>query len=77
MNEKEYIRTLAQQVRDFAESPEMEERRRLWTDHNSGVFTRPPIYIRAIPVSEYPDMRCRCEDPFLRSSPLLVYYQFL
>ena len=67
MNEKEYIRTLAKQVRDFAESPEMEARRRLWTDHNSGVFTRPPIYIRAIPVSEYPDMRCRCEDPFLRS----------
>lgn len=67
MNEREYVGELAKKVREFAESAEMERRRKLWTDHNSGVFTRPPIYIRAIPVGEYPEMRCRCEDPFLRS----------
>ena len=58
------IRTLANEVREFAESPEMQRRRRLWTDHNSLVFTRPPIYIRSIPYNELPEFNeLKCEDP--------------
>ncbi len=68
MNELQYIRDLARQTHDFAVGPEMNRRRALWTDHNSFVFTRPPIYIRAIPFDEYPEARAlQCTDPYLRS----------
>ena len=68
MNEIERIRELAKKTREFALSDEMERRRRLWTDHNSLCFSRPPIYIRSVPFGEYlkeGDLLCR--DPKLRS----------
>ena len=65
MDELKYIRDLAKETLEFAHSPEMERRRRLWTAHNSLSFTRPPIYIRAIPFGEY-RMERKCEDPYLR-----------
>ncbi len=62
------VRALAEEVRAFAESPEMQRRRRLWTDHNSLLFTRPLIYIRSVPFEEFPESReLQCEDPALRS----------
>lgn len=68
MDEKARIRELAARVRDFALSPEMERRRALWTAHNSLDFSRPPIYIRAIPFDEYPESRdLGCETPWLRA----------
>lgn len=67
MNELAYIRDLARETAEFARSPEMDRRRALWTDHNSLIFTRPPIYIRAIPFDEYPAAKnLRCTDPYLR-----------
>ncbi len=68
MDEKQRIRDLAKETYEYAVSPEMERRRLLWTDHNSMVFTRPPIYIRAIPFQEYPEAQeLVCTDPYLRS----------
>ncbi len=68
MNERERIRELARETREFAMSPEMERRRRLWTEHNSLCFSRPPIYIRSVPFDEY--LRpgdLVCQDPALRT----------
>ncbi len=68
MNELQHIRDLAKETHDFAVSPEMDRRRKLWTNHNSFDFTRPPIYIRAIPANEYPETTdLKCTDPFLRN----------
>ena len=74
MNDLTRIRELARETREFSESPEMNRRRALWTGHNSLSFTRPPIYIRAIPFGEYPESRdLHCTDPYLRS----LEYQLL
>jgi len=68
MNDLERIRSLARETREFALSPEMERRRALWTDHNSLSFTRPPIYIRSVPFSEYPESKeLYCQDEDLRA----------
>ena len=68
MNDIERVRYLAKKTREFALSPEMERRRKLWTDHNSLHFTRPPIYIRAVPFHEYiTSADLRCQDPGLRN----------
>ena len=68
MNDIERVRDLAKKTREFALSPEMERRRKLWTDHNSLYFTRPPIYIRAVPFHEYiTSADLRCQDPGLRN----------
>lgn len=68
MNEKERVRELAKETRDFALSSEMNRRRALWTRHNSLRFTRPPIYIRSIPFDEFPESKeLKCEDAYLRS----------
>ncbi len=67
MNDIERIRELAKKTREFANSPEMERRRKLWTDHNSLHFTRPPIYTRSVPFQEYlKDGDLCCQDPKLR-----------
>ena len=67
MNEVQRIRDLAKETLEYAVSDEMNRRRKLWTDHNSLIFTRPPIYIRAIPWEEWPDVyKLTCQDPFLR-----------
>ena len=74
MTDLERIRELAKETREFALSPEMERRRRLWTEHNSLSFTRPPIYIRAVPFGEYPEAKdLRCQNPQLRG----LEYRFL
>ncbi len=68
MTDLERIRELAKETREFALSPEMERRRNLWTDHNSLYFTRPPIYIRSIPLHEFPQARdLRCQNPGFRN----------
>ncbi|MBR2461003.1 MAG: hypothetical protein IKB34_07225 [Clostridia bacterium] len=74
MTDIERIRELAREIREFALSPEMERRRKLWTDHNSLHFTRPPIYIRSIPFKEFPQAKeLICQDPKLRK----LEYDFL
>lgn len=68
MNETVYIRDLAKETFDYAQSDEMARRRRLWTAHNSLHFTRPPIYIRAIPFNEFfDDSQLKCNNNALRS----------
>lgn len=68
MDELQRIKDLAKETYEYAVSDEMERRRRLWTDHNSLIFTRPPIYIRAIPFGEYPESKeLYCTDPYLRA----------
>lgn len=66
MDELQYVRDLAKRVSEFAHSAEMTRRRELWTDHNSFIFTRPPIYLRAVPIHEYPQWKNVCESPLLR-----------
>ncbi|NLD88501.1 MAG: hypothetical protein GX633_09660 [Clostridiales bacterium] len=67
MNDITRIRELAKRVKEFSLSPEMEKRRRLWTDHNSFVKTRPLIYIRSIPMMEFPITKeMTCEEPWMR-----------
>lgn len=62
------IRELAKETLEYATCDEMQRRRALWTNHNSLSFTRPPIYIRAIPWEEWPEVyRLQCQDPYLRS----------
>ena len=68
MNDIERIRELARQTREFALSPEMERRRKLWTDHNSLSFSRPPIYIRSVPFKEFlKPGDLQCQDRTLRN----------
>lgn len=67
MTDIERVRSLARETRDFALSDEMARRRRLWTEHNSLSFSRPPIYIRAIPFHEYlKPGDLQCTDPRMR-----------
>ncbi len=74
MHDLQRVRELAKETREFARSPEMERRRKLWTNHNSLSFTRPPIYTRSIPFGEFPQSRdLQCQDPALRS----LEYRFL
>lgn len=66
--EKIYIKDLAKETMEYALSSKMNERRALWSNHNSLTFTRPPIYIRSIPFDEFFDAgQYLCTDPFLRS----------
>jgi len=64
--EKEYLRDLAKRQIELARSPEMEERKRLWYDHNECKGARPMIaageghYWREI----WPDLKC--EDSLAR-----------
>lgn len=61
------LRDYAARYMELATSDEMESRRNLWRDHNSLVFTIPPIYMRAVPYNEFFDMRkLECEDELLR-----------
>ncbi|MEN6643475.1 MAG: hypothetical protein ABFE08_13605 [Armatimonadia bacterium] len=62
------LRDLAKQVADIAADPIQEERRNLWTAHNSFERTRPLImcpWEAAWP--EHPDAPNRCEDPFFQT----------
>ncbi len=67
-SEKEYVRDLIKKYVEYASSPQMNERRRLWSEHHSMNFSRPLIYIRAIPFGEFFDSTSlKCTDPYLRS----------
>ncbi|NLN04431.1 MAG: hypothetical protein GX166_06400 [Clostridiaceae bacterium] len=69
MNERTRIRDLAKETLEYALSDEMQRRRKLWTNHNSLEFTRPPVYVvRAIPFHEFVDIsEIKCQTPALRS----------
>ena len=61
------IRDLAARYAELCASDEQREKRDLWRAHNSLVKTRPPIYVRAIPGDETPELqRQECIDPFFR-----------
>jgi len=68
MDEITRIRDLAKETLEYAHSEEMNRRRTLWSNHNSLIFTRPPIYIRAIPFDDFLDEKeLFCKNPFYRS----------
>lgn len=68
MNERMRIRDLAKETMEYAQSDEMQRRRKLWTNHNSLEFAYPPVYIRAIPFHEFIDKNeIKCQTPTLRS----------
>jgi hypothetical protein len=61
------IREYAKQYVELARSPAQEEKRRLWRQLNSFHFTKPLIYVRAIPYYEFFDTSViKSEDPLLR-----------
>lgn len=68
MNELNRIRDLAKETLEYATCDEMNRRRKLWNAHNSLHFTRPPIYIRAIPFDEFLNQKeLVCENPYYRA----------
>lgn len=61
------LRELAARYMEIATSDEMQQRRDLWRRHNSLQRTRPPIYVRAIPWGEVPEVQqLTGTDPALR-----------
>lgn len=67
-SERERVRDLAKAFYEYAVSPLMESRRNAWSEHNALNFTRPLIYIRAIPFAEFFDYgSLKCGDSYLRS----------
>jgi len=61
------VRELAKEYAEYAASPLMDSRRKAWAEHNAFNFTRPLIYIRAIPFGEFFDNNALvCSDNFLR-----------
>ena len=67
MQKNTVLYDLASRVMERALSPDMEEKRRLWTKHNSFHGDRPLIYLRAYAFDEFFDESVlKCEDPFLR-----------
>lgn len=67
-SERERVRDLAKAYYEYAVSPIMESRREAWSEHNALSFTRPLIYIRAIPFGEFFDYGAlKCTDRYLRS----------
>ena len=67
--ELERVRSLAAEYAEYARSQQMGERRKAWAEHHALNFTRPLIYIRAIPFYEFKewDKSITCTDPLLRS----------
>ena len=67
LSEREYTRDLVKAYYEYAVSPEMESRRYAWSEHNALNFSRPLIYIRAIPFGEFFDNgQLKCADKYLR-----------
>lgn len=61
------LRDLTTRYMEVCVSDEQARRRDLWRLHNSLECVRPPIYLRAIPGAEVPEMnQLQCEDPFFR-----------
>ena len=65
--DREIIRDLAKRYLDICNTPEQQERRRLWRLQNSFKGDIPLIYIRAFAWHEMPQSVCQCEDPLARS----------
>lgn len=66
-SERERVRDLAKAYFEYAVSPGTESRRNAWSEHNALHFTRPLIYIRAIPFHEFFDYSSlKCSDGYLR-----------
>jgi len=61
------LRDLAMRYAEICASDEQRIKRDLWRDHNSLSPTRPPIYVRAIPSDDEPELRRQeCTDPFFQ-----------
>ncbi|MHB9035406.1 MAG: uroporphyrinogen decarboxylase/cobalamine-independent methonine synthase family protein [Armatimonadota bacterium] len=61
------LRSLAMRYLEICNNSEQNSRRDLWRRHNGLERTRPPIYVRAIPWIEVPEVhRLECKDGFLR-----------
>lgn len=69
LKEYERVRSLAAEYAEYASSPLMDARRNAWAAHNALDFSRPLIYIRAIPFGEFREFgkSITCTDPYLRS----------
>lgn len=69
--ERQYIRDMAKKYMEYALSPELERRRAAWSAHHALHFTRPLIYIRAIPFDEFiKDSQLQCTDKTCRALEL-------
>lgn len=67
MNDKQILRDLANRVMEIANSPDMQEKRRLWRLQNSFKCPQPLIYLRAYAFDEAFDPSVlKCSDPMLR-----------
>jgi len=67
MNDKQVLRDLASRVMEIANSPNMQEKRRLWRLQNSFKCPQPLIYLRAYAFDEAFDPSVlKCSDPMLR-----------
>jgi len=61
------LRDLAVRYAEICASDDQRAKRDLWRDHNSLIPTRPPIYVRAIPYEDEPELRRReCADSLYR-----------
>ena len=61
------LRDLASRYAELCTSDDQRVKRDLWRDHNSLIPTRPPIYVRAIPHDDVPELQVRqCGDLFFR-----------
>lgn len=63
-NEKHYLRELAQKQRDIAHQPVMEERKKLWYDHNNLKGQRPMVVIEEDSFQQdlMPPLRCESSE---------------
>ena len=68
--EREILRTLAQQYMEQAETPRQEALQKLWIDHNNGCGQRPMVLIDQIPWNEMDvdgSLHCQVQDPYWRN----------
>lgn len=68
--EREILRTLAQQYMEQAETPRQEALQKLWIDHNNGCGQRPMVLIDQIPWNEMDvdgSLQCQVQDPYWRN----------
>lgn len=67
-HDREILRSLAARVREIAELPEMEERKRRWYNHNALKSERPIVlcFPEGSWIELLPENELQCEDPFLR-----------
>ena len=64
----ERLRALGRRKREYAESPVMDARRKLWTDANDLKPGRPPVFVDEICWTEIDDpaLKVQCAHPFAR-----------